>query len=98
MAGKRGDFGTRVASGIAGAAAAFAARKVIMFAWTRITGKEPPEHPEDPQVALGEALGWAILVGATVNTARMFATRIASRRQQGASGGAAARPPRGRDA
>jgi hypothetical protein len=79
MAGKRGDIATRAVSGIAGAAAAYLARRAIMLAWSRITGKEAPEHPEDPQVALREALGWALIVGAGVNTARMLATRAASR-------------------
>jgi len=82
MSGKLGDLGSRTVSGLVGAAAAFAARKAIVLAWKRITGKEPPAHPEDPQVALGEALGWALLVGAGVSTARMLATRAASRRQR----------------
>ncbi len=79
MAGKRGDIGSRVVSGVAGAAAGWLARKAIMLAWNRITGKEPPEHPEDPQVALGEALGWALVAGAGVSIARMLAVRAASR-------------------
>jgi Protein of unknown function (DUF4235) len=79
MAGKRGDIGSRVVTGIAGAAAGWLARKAIMLAWRRITGKEAPEHPEDPRVALGEALGWALVTGAGVNLARMLAVRAASR-------------------
>lgn len=80
MSGKGGSISSRAMSGIAGAAAAFAARKLIVFLWTRITGKEPPEHPEDPQVALGEALGWALMVGAGMQTARVLATRMTSGR------------------
>ena len=83
MSGKRADGGNRVLTGLAGFAAAFGARKVIHFVWKRITGKEPPEHPEDPQVALGEALIWGIIVGAGVHTARMLATRATARRQSG---------------
>lgn len=79
MAGNRGDLVTKAVSGIAGAAAAYLARKAIMLAWNRITGKEPPEHPEDPQVGLGEALSWALIAGAGVGAARMLATRVASR-------------------
>ena len=60
---------------LVGMAAAFVARKVLHFAWTKITGKEPPEHPEDPQVALGEALVWGVVIGAGVHTARVLATR-----------------------
>jgi Protein of unknown function (DUF4235) len=83
MSGKRSDTGSRAINGLVGMAAAFGARKVINFAWKRITGKEPPEHPEDPQVALGEALIWGIVVGAGVHTARMLASRAASRRLHG---------------
>ena len=56
MSAKKADVGTRAVNALAGMAAAFVARKLLSFAWTKITGKEPPEHPEDPQVALGEAL------------------------------------------
>jgi Protein of unknown function (DUF4235) len=80
MSGKRADGGNRMLTGLAGFAAAFAARKLIYFAWKRITGKEPPEHPEDPQVALGEALAWGVVMGAGVYIARMLATRATSKR------------------
>jgi hypothetical protein len=80
MSDKRDSIGSRAVSGVAGAAAAFAARKVLVMLWKRATGKEPPDHPEDPQVALGEALGWALLVGAVVQTARVLATRMVSGR------------------
>jgi hypothetical protein len=75
MADKRASAGSKVVTALVGAAAAFAARKLLVFGWKTITGKEPPEHPEDPQVALGEALIWGIVLGAGVSTARMLATR-----------------------
>jgi NhaP-type Na+/H+ or K+/H+ antiporter len=80
MADRKADIGTKVVSAVAAMVAAFVARKVITFAWTKITGKEPPTHPEDPQVALSEALGWAALTGVTVEAARLLATRAAARR------------------
>jgi Protein of unknown function (DUF4235) len=83
MSGKRADGGNRVLTGVVGFAAAFGARKVIHFAWKRITGKEPPEHPDDPQVALGEALVWGVVIGAGVHIARLLATRATSRRISG---------------
>jgi hypothetical protein len=83
MSSKRGSIGSRAVSGIAGAAAAFAARKVIIFLWKRITGKEPPEHPEDPQVALREALSWALILGVGMHTARLLAARMTSGRSHG---------------
>jgi hypothetical protein len=83
MSGKRADGGNRVVTGLAGFAAAFGARKVISFVWKRITGKEPPEHPEDPQVALGEALAWGVVIGAGVHIARLLATRATVKRIAG---------------
>jgi len=79
MAGKQGSAGNRALTALVGFGAAFAARKVIQFAWKKITGKEPPEHPEDPQVALGEALAWGIAMGVGVQVARMLAVRAATR-------------------
>ena len=79
MAGKSGG-GSRLVSALVGAGAAFLARKVLSFGWTKVTGKKPPEHPEDPQVALREALIWGIVLGAGVHTARMLATRATARR------------------
>jgi Protein of unknown function (DUF4235) len=86
MAGKRAGGGSKAVSALAGAAAAFGARKLISFAWKKITGKEPPEHPEDPQVGLREALIWGVVVGAGVHTARMLALRAAAGRQHTESG------------
>jgi hypothetical protein len=86
MADKRASAGSKVVTALVGAGAAFAARKVLFFGWKKITGKEPPEHPEDPQVALGEALIWGVVVGAGVHTARLLATRATTRRQSGSDG------------
>ncbi len=80
MADRKVDLGTKVISMVAAMAAAFVARKVITMAWTKATGKEPPTHPEDPQVALSEALSWSMLTGVTVEAARLLATRAAARR------------------
>jgi len=80
MSGKRANGGNRVLASVIGFAAAFGARKVLHFTWKQVTGREPPEHPEDPQVALGEALAWGVLIGAGVQVARMLATRAATKR------------------
>ncbi len=63
MAAKKADMGSRAVNAVAGMAAAFVARKLLTFAWTKVTGKEPPDSPEDPQVALGEALAWGVADG-----------------------------------
>jgi len=80
MADSKADFGSKIVSGLAAMIAAFLARKLVTFAWTKATGKEPPTHPEDPQVALSEALGWSVLTGVTVGAAKLLATRAAARR------------------
>jgi hypothetical protein len=80
MADRKVDLGTKVVSAAAAMAAAFVVRKVLTFAWTKATGKEPPTHPEDPQVALTEALTWSVLTGVSVGAARLLATRAAARR------------------
>lgn len=86
MAEKKG-VGGRVTGALVGAAAAFVARKVLFFGWKQVTGKEPPEHPEDPQVALREALVWGVLLGAGVAAARTVATRVTNRHHSSAAGG-----------
>jgi len=80
MADKKPDAGTRIISAVAAMAAAFVTRKAVTMAWTKATGKKPPTHPEDPQVALREALGWSMLTGVTVGVAKLLATRAAARR------------------
>lgn len=80
MADKRGDIGSRAIGGLAAIVAGFATRKLMAVAWKRLMGKEPPEHPEDPQVALAEAVGWAAAMGVAMSTARLLATRVATKR------------------
>ena len=45
--------------------------------WIKATGKEPSTNPEDPQVALPEALSWSMLMGVVLGTARVLAVRAA---------------------
>jgi hypothetical protein len=74
------DLGSKVLGTVTAMAAAFVTRKLITLVWTRTTGKQPPTHPEDPRVALPEALTWAILTGVGVEAARLLATRATTRR------------------
>jgi len=78
MSDQRADVATRIAGGVAAFAAAWVARKLIALAWTRATGKEPPVHPEDVDVDLKEALGWAVVTGVAMEAARLLATRAAT--------------------
>lgn len=78
MPGKAGDRGRKAINALASAAAAYVTRKAIVFAWTKATGREPPDKAEDREVAIGEAIMWAMIVGAGVAAARVIATRLAS--------------------
>jgi Protein of unknown function (DUF4235) len=81
MSGKqRGSAASRAVSALAAAGAAFAVRKLLIVGWKTVTGKEPPDHPEDPEVALSEALIWGVVLGAAVGAARLLATRATTRR------------------
>jgi Protein of unknown function (DUF4235) len=92
MPDKGGDYGSKAVSALAGAAAAFVTRKAMTFAWTKATGKEPPGKAEDPDVALGEALAWTVVVGIGVAVARVLAVRFAVR-QSGKQLAEASDPP-----
>ena len=66
--------------GLAATGAMFITRRLVTMVWTKATGKEPPSHPEDPQVALSEALSWSLLTAVSMQMARLFAVRAAERR------------------
>ncbi|WP_407659344.1 DUF4235 domain-containing protein [Lipingzhangella rawalii] len=78
-----GDFTSRIVAGVAAIAAGYAARKVLSFAWTSATGKEPPTDPESLDTGLAEALGWAALTGVGMEVTRVLAVRAAHRRLGG---------------
>jgi Protein of unknown function (DUF4235) len=79
MADKPGTSGSRAVATIAALGAAFITRKVVTTAWTKVTGKEPPDNPEDPEVGWAEAMGWAVMMGVAVSVARLLATRLVHR-------------------
>ncbi len=78
MPGKGGDYGSKMINALAGVAAAYVARKAIGFAWTKATGRPPPDS-EEREAGLGEALAWAVVIGAGVGVARVLAARLATR-------------------
>jgi hypothetical protein len=79
MPDKGSEKGSKALTTLAGAAAAFVARKIIVFVWTKATGKEPPGKAEDPQVAIGEALAFTVVVGIGVAVARVLAIRLVNK-------------------
>ena len=82
MSDDRETAGTKVMAALAAMAAAWVARKVITFGWTKVTGKEPPGNPEDPHVGVAEALSWAVILGVSIESARLLATRAATRKMR----------------
>jgi hypothetical protein len=56
-------------------------RKVLATGWTKVRGKEPPIDLTDPRVTFGEAIGWAVLLGIVVETARFVIIRAIAKRE-----------------
>ncbi len=76
---KSGEASKKLVTTVATVATVWVARKLLAVGWRRATGKTPPD-PADPQVGILEALGWAALVGVTVEATRLFTARAAGRR------------------
>ena len=80
---KNVDLTARIVGGLASLAAGFAARKLIEFGWKKVTGKEPPTEPESPEVAVLEAVSWAVVTGVGIEVSRLLATRLVAKRMYG---------------
>ena len=76
-----GLFVTLTSTGIA-----LVMRRVLGAAWTKARGKEPPVDLTDPRVTFGEAIGWSVLLGIVVETARFFIIRAVAKRELPAAG------------
>jgi Protein of unknown function (DUF4235) len=89
MSDKRRDGLAKALGAFAAFGAAYAARKLVTAGWKRATGKEPPNDPHDPRVSIGEALSWAVVLGVSIEAARLLAQRAAMRqlRRSGAGAG-----------
>jgi hypothetical protein len=86
---KKGNSNQKLVAALTTTGAVFLVRKLITIAWTRATGKTPPTDPADPKVGLLEALGWAIVAGASIEATRLFAARATSRQARAAAAAAA---------
>ena len=51
------------------------AKKAVDATWKLGAGKKPPTDPTDPDVDMREAMLWAVLSGAVVGVAKMWASR-----------------------
>jgi Protein of unknown function (DUF4235) len=82
-----GDGLSRALGATAAFAAGYGTRKLVTLAWKRITGKEPPSDPNDPQVSIGQALTWALVLGVSMETARLLAGRAATKKLRRSNSG-----------
>ncbi|WP_214111251.1 DUF4235 domain-containing protein [Acrocarpospora catenulata] len=84
MAGdvEKPDLQWRIVGGLVGLAVGFASKKVLTFAWEKTTGKKPPANADSPDVSLGEAIAYAVVMGLGMEVARIIATRAAAKRWQ----------------
>jgi hypothetical protein len=80
MAEDKPDLAWRVVGGLVGLATAWAARKILGFVWVKATGKEPPIDPDSPEVSMGEAIGYAVLMGVGMSVAQIVVNRTAKKR------------------
>lgn len=75
MADDTGKTGYKAMAAIAAVIGALIARKSLTLAWKIATGKEPPANPEHPTVTWPEAVSWAVVSGAVIGLARLFAQK-----------------------
>jgi hypothetical protein len=85
MAAKNASGASKLAVMVSALVVGSLAKKAIAFGWKRVTGKEPPSDPQNPDVALAEALAWSILVGVGVEAVRLLATRAVTARMRNAN-------------
>ncbi|WP_055481244.1 DUF4235 domain-containing protein [Sphaerimonospora mesophila] len=74
------DLQWRILGGLIGLAVGFASRKVLGFAWEKTTGKKPPASADSPDIGLGEAVAYAVVMGLGMEVARIVATRTAAKK------------------
>ncbi|MBF8188384.1 DUF4235 domain-containing protein [Nonomuraea sp. K274] len=80
MAEDKPDVAWRVIGGLTGLATAWAARKILAYVWVKATGKEPPVDTDSSEVSLGEAIGYAVLMGVGMSVAQIVVNRTAKKR------------------
>lgn len=74
------DMQWRIVGGLLGLAVGFCSRKVLSFAWEKATGKKPPASADSPDIGLGEAIAYAVVMGLGMEITRIVVTRSAARK------------------
>jgi Protein of unknown function (DUF4235) len=72
------SLGWRVLGGVSAVVAGILARKLLVTAWRRTTGDNPPANPAAPGTDWRKAIVYAVVSGAAMGLARMLATRKAA--------------------
>lgn len=70
--------GWKVVGGVGTVLAGNVAKNVLERGYKSVTGRIPPENPEDPDVDWREALAWAIVSGVVMAVARLLFQRAAA--------------------
>ena len=78
---KNADAGGNLLVTLLSTGVALVMRRVLGAGWTKLRGKEPPIDLTDPRVTFGEAIGWSILLGIAVETARFVIIRAVAKRE-----------------
>ncbi|GAB3155919.1 DUF4235 domain-containing protein [Microbispora hainanensis] len=74
------DMQWRIVGGLLGLAVGFCSRKLLAFAWERATGKKPPASADSPEIGLGEAIAYAVVMGLGMEITRIVVTRSAAKK------------------
>jgi hypothetical protein len=80
MADDRPDVAWRMIGAAVGLVTAWGARKLLGLVWVKATGKEPPLDPDSPEVSMGEAIGYAVVMGVGMSVAQIVVNRTAKKR------------------
>ncbi|ETK32392.1 DUF4235 domain-containing protein [Microbispora sp. ATCC PTA-5024] len=79
-ASEKPDMQWRLVGGLLGLVVGFASRKVLAFAWEKATGRKPPASADSPDIGLGEAIAYAVVMGLGMEVTRIVATRAAAKK------------------
>ncbi|NUR87861.1 MAG: DUF4235 domain-containing protein [Nonomuraea sp.] len=80
MAEEKPDLAWRVIGGLLGLVTAWAARKILGIVWVKATGKDAPIDSESDEVSMGEAIGYAVMMGVGMSVAQIVVNKTAKKR------------------
>jgi hypothetical protein len=81
------DMGWKAVAVGAGAASAYATRRLMRAVWKGVKGQDPPSNPASPRTTWREALVWATASGVLMALTRLVAQRGAAAAWKAKTGG-----------